>query len=115
MGSLAGETPNTPFSKEKGEKMKTISAKVSDEIYQTICEICELQKVTKSELIKQSILNAKIVNNFDKMQIQLERNYQLSAIGNNLNQISKYCNQKKSIDRLVLSQLKAIEEKANDM
>ena len=91
--------------------MRTISAKVTDEIYQIVDEIAKSKNITKSEVIKQSILNAKI----EDTSLKIEKLFQLSAIGNNLNQISKKCNQKKTIDKLVLTQLKTIEEKLNDM
>jgi len=64
-----------------------------------------------SEVIKQAILNAKI----EDTSLKLEKLYQISAIGNNLNQISKHCNQKKVVDKLVLVQLKTIEERLNDL
>ena len=91
--------------------MRTISAKVSDEIYQIVDEIAKSKNITKSEVIKQAILNAKI----EDTSLKIEKLYQISAIGNNLNQISKHCNQKKVIDKLVLVQLKTIEEKINDL
>ena len=91
--------------------MRTISAKVSDEIYAIVDEIAKSKNITKSEVIKQAILNAKI----EDTSLKIEKLYQMSAIGNNLNQISKYCNQKKVIDKLVLVQLKTIEEKVNDL
>ena len=91
--------------------MRTISAKVSDEIYAIVDEIAKSKNITKSEAIKQSILNAKI----EDTSLRIEKLYQLSAIGNNLNQISKHCNQRKVVDKLVLIELKTIEEKLNDM
>jgi len=91
--------------------MRTISAKVSDEIYQIVDEIAKSKNITKSEVIKQAILNAKI----EDTSLKLEKLYQISAIGNNLNQISKHCNQKKVVDKLVLVQLKTIEERLNDL
>lgn len=91
--------------------MKTISAKVTDEIYDIVDEIAKSKNITKSEAIKQAILSAKI----EDTSLKLEKLYQLSAIGNNLNQISKHCNQKKSIDKLVLVQLKSIEDLLNDL
>ena len=91
--------------------MRTISAKVSDEIYTIVDEIAKSKNITKSEVIKQAILNAKI----EDTSLKIEKLYQMSAIGNNLNQISKHCNQKKVIDKLVLVQLKTIEEKVNDL
>lgn len=91
--------------------MRTISAKVSDEVYALIDEISKSKNITKSEAIKQAILNAKIENNEDKKIIA----YELNRIGKNLNQIAKKCNIKKSVDMAVLQELKIIEGLLNDL
>ena len=91
--------------------MRTISAKVSNEIYDIVNEIAESKNITKSETIKQAILNAKI----EDTSLRLEKLYQLNAISNNLNQIAKKCNIKKSVDKEILLLLRTIEEKLNGM
>jgi len=89
-----------------GEKMRTISAKVSDEIYELISDIAKHKNITISEAIKQSILNARIEDKQDKKIIA----YELNRIGNKLNQIAKHCNIKKAVDIAVLQELKIIED-----
>ncbi len=91
--------------------MKTISAKVSNEIYDIVNEIADTHSITKSEAIKQAILNSK----FEDKSLKFKIYYELNAIGNNLNQIAKKCNIKKSVDLAVLEQLKIIEKKLNDL
>jgi len=41
--------------------------------------------------------------------------YEINRIGNNLNQIAKHCNIKKSVDKLVLKELVDIEKKLNEL
>jgi predicted DNA-binding protein len=86
--------------------MKTISAKVSDEIYELVDELTKQKNITKSELIKQAILNSKITSgDREKLQLKRELLYEINRIGNNINQIAKYCNTKKAIDRVAVIEL----------
>jgi len=87
--------------------MRTISAKVSDEVYQIVDELATTKNITKSEVIKQAILNSKI----EDSSLKFKKLFELNAIGNNLNQIAKICNIKKATDLATLEQLKIIEKK----
>ena len=91
--------------------MRTISAKVSDELYQILSDISSSKNITKSEAIKQAILIAKIEDN----SLKFKRLYELNAIGNNLNQIAKQCNINKSVDKSILELLVSLEKKVNDL
>jgi len=89
--------------------MRTISAKVSNEIYELIDELSKQKKITKSELIKQAILNSKICEgNREKLELKRKLLYELNRIGNNINQIAKHCNTNKIIDRVAVRQLAEI-------
>jgi len=91
--------------------MRTISAKVSDEVYQIVDELATTKNISKSEVIKQAILNSKI----EDTSLKKRKLFELNSIGNNLNQIARYCNAKKSVNLAVLEQLKIIEKKLNAM
>jgi len=91
--------------------MRTISAKVSDEVYQIVDELATTKNISKSEVIKQAILNSKI----EDTSLKKRKLFELNSIGNNLNQIARYCNTKKSVNLAVLEQLKIIEKKLNDL
>ena len=91
--------------------MRTISAKVSDEVYQIVDELATTKNISKSEVIKQAILNSKI----EDTSLKKRKLFELNSIGNNLNQIARYCNAKKSVNLAVLEQLKIIEKKLNDL
>jgi predicted transcriptional regulator len=91
--------------------MRTISAKVSDEVYQIVDELATTKNISKSEVIKQAILNSKI----EDTSLKKRKLFELNSIGNNLNQVARYCNAKKSVNLAVLEQLKIIEKQLNDL
>jgi len=94
-----------------GEKMRTISAKINDDFFKFVSELAKEKNITISELIKHSILNAKIESKKDKKILA----YELNRIGNNLNQIAKKCNTKKAIDMATLLELQIIEEQLQEI
>ena len=91
------------------EKMKKISIRIPDKLYQELKQISEENGLTLSEVIRAKIQKNK--RNLCNKKLTTEFLYQINRIGNNINQIAKYVNTKKSIDRLVVIQLtKIIEE-----
>lgn len=86
--------------------MKTISAKISDTEFEKIRELAAKKNLTISKLIKKSIFESKITN--DTLLVSLIR--ELNRIGNNLNQIARYVNTKKTLDMEVLNLLSVIED-----
>lgn len=109
--SLAGGHPLTPPLAASatyiyiGEKMPTLGAYVNDEIYEKIKEIADSKNLTVSKVVKLAIEKIQIAD----QSVEIKKINELHRIGNNLNQIAKYCNTKKTIDRQVLKQLVEIE------
>ncbi len=91
--------------------MKTVSAKVSDEEYQTIKRTAINNNMTISSLIKQSLFDAEIRDNKSDKNLAL----QLNKIGNNLNQITRYCHTKSKIDGTAKSALEEIRDRLNEI
>jgi len=86
--------------------MKTISAKVDDELYETAKLVAEANGLTVSKMLKQAFISATIKDTSYEQKILFE----LNRIGNNLNQISKYANIHKKLDMQILSSLARIED-----
>ncbi len=86
--------------------MKTISAKVDDELYNTAKRVAEANGLTVSKMLKQAFTSATIKDTSADRKIL----HELHRIGNNLNQIARYANTKKVLDRQVLASLARIEE-----
>jgi len=51
----------------------------------------------------------------EKLELMRERNFELNRIGQNLNQIARYVNYNKELDREVLSKLIQLERMINDL
>lgn len=86
--------------------MKTIAAKVSDELYDQLRQVADEHGITVSKMIVQALETGEIRDT--RPQIELLR--QINRIGNNLNQIARRCNSQKFVDREVLESLFRIEE-----
>ena len=91
--------------------MRTISAKVSDDFFEYVTELAQQKNITISVLIKQSILNSKIVDKKAQQRI----GYELNRIGNNINQIAKRCNMRGGVDIAILQELTIIEEQLQEL
>ena len=76
--------------------MPTISAYVNDEEYIRAKEIADENHTSRSKVLKSAFNNVVI----EDKTIELELINEIKAIGNNLNQIAKLCNTRKSIDKL---------------
>lgn len=94
-----------------GEKMRTISAKISDDFYEYVSELAKQKNITISELIKQSILHSKIEDKKAQQRIA----YELNRIGNNINQIARLCNMRGGVDIATLQQLQIIEGQLQEL
>jgi len=96
--------------------LRTIATKVDDVFYNEIKKIADDNNITISKLLKEAL--KKITNNDIKniktIKTKIETNkrivYELNRIGLNLNQIAKYANSKKVLDKLVLEELIQIEK-----
>ncbi len=95
--------------------MPTISAKINDEAYLKFKQLATDNNLTMSKMITQAITKSTIVDVKKEKSIELEILHNLNKIGNNLNQISKHCNTKKSVDVEVLKTLLEIEEAVKDL
>ena len=85
--------------------MKTISAKVTDELYERAKQIAKDNSLSVSAMIKQAFTTASIKDiSYEKKIL-----HQLHRIGNNVNQLSRHCNTKKVLDRQILLSLLRIE------
>ena len=94
--------------------MKTISAKIDDELHEAILKkIDEIDpKITMSKFIKNSLTKSLKFKSDKPLELKDDKIkivYELNRIGNNLNQISKHCNIKKAVDVATLQELKIIE------
>jgi hypothetical protein len=68
----------------------------------------ENSNITFSDYAREIIVNGKV--KITQSSINQDLLYELNRIGNNLNQISKYVNQEKSLDIQVLQTLVSIEK-----
>ena len=82
--------------------MKKISIRIPDETYEELKKIANENGLTLSELIRSKLDNKKNICN---KKLNREYLYHLNRIGNNINQIARYVNAKKVVDRLVVIQL----------
>ncbi len=85
--------------------MKTIGAKVDDALYETAQRVANENGLTVSKMLKQAFTTATIKD------LSYERRllHELHRIGNNINQVAKYANTNKALDRQVLAMLLRIE------
>ncbi len=86
--------------------MRTISAKVDDKLYELANSIAQENGLTVSAMLKQSFTSAVIKDTAEEKRIFGE----LKRIGNNLNQVARYTNIKKVLDRQVLASISRIEK-----
>jgi len=86
--------------------MPTISAYVSNEIYNNAKDLADENNTSVSKIIKSAFANVEVKDKSISLQILNE----LQRIGNNLNQISKRCNIRKSVDIQTLKSLAEIEK-----
>jgi predicted transcriptional regulator len=91
--------------------MPSVSAWVSDETYDRVKKLADKKSTTPSKIIKSAIENIQIKD----QSLELEKLNALSRIGNNLNQIARLANQKKSVDIQVLQELVKIEKMMNEL
>ena len=91
--------------------MKTIGAKVDDELYETAKRVAEANGLTVSKMLKQAFTSAVIKDTSHEQKIL----HELHRIGNNLNQIARYTNSKKVLDRQVLASLSRIENDLKEL
>ena len=92
-------------------KMKTVSAKVTEEEYNTIQRIANQYNISISALIKQSLFDAEIADPKPLKNLT----FQVKAIGINFNQITKYCNYRKEFNPLAKSALHEIYLEIGDL
>ena len=96
--------------------MRTISAKVSDEVFDFANKLAQSKNISISELIKQSLTSSKIeMGDVEKKAIHRERMYHLNRIGNNLNQIARKLNTNNVIDREILSAMVEIQKEIREI
>ena len=89
-------------------KNKTISLRLTEEEYNRLKNTADELGYSVSELVRKKVLGnrEKLAQRQDLKLIA----YELNRIGNNLNQIAKYVNTHRAIDRVVASNLLKIRE-----
>jgi len=95
------------------KKIIVIGAKITSIEYSEVVKIANEQNINISELVRQSVFSAEIKNNKTEKEILYELNRItnfLDGVSNNFNQIAKYINTQKYLDREVLKVLLLIEE-----
>ena len=94
------------------ERTKKITIRLTSDEYLLLKQKANNLDITLSEYIRKKILGnrEKIINKCTK-----ELLYEINRIGNNLNQIAKHCNIRKSVDKLVLKELVDIEKRLNEL
>ena len=90
-------------------KTKKASIRFTDEEYKNIEAKTKKDNITVSEYIRRTAIRGYYTNKVKQSGI-LQILSSLNKIGINLNQIAKYVNTNKSIDKIVLSYLVAIEK-----
>lgn len=91
--------------------MPTVSMWLNDDEFAECKEDAVTQNLSVSAMLKQAYFNAEIVDVKKVKSLEIERNFHLNRIGNNVNQVAKYCNSNGGIiDQLVLSSLMEIQD-----
>ena len=93
-------------------KDKRVTIRFTDDEYNQLKEKADELDISLSTYIRK-----KTLGNREKISTKCDKEllYEINRIGNNLNQIAKYCNTTKTIDKLVLKSLVEIEKKLNDL
>jgi len=91
--------------------MRTISAKVDDELYETAKRVAEANGLTVSKMLKQAFTSATIKDTSHEQKLL----HELHRIGNNLNQIARHANTRGGLDRQVLASLSRIESDLKEL
>ncbi len=91
-----------------------ITIRLNRELAKHIADIARTTGKTKSEVVRELIVNGNI--NISHSKADLTRlSYELNRIGNNLNQIAKLCNVRRAVDIAVLQELTIIEEQLQEL
>ena len=91
--------------------MKTISAKVDNELYDKAKRIAQENGLTVSAMLKQALTTATIKDTSYEQKLL----HEIHRVGNNLNQVARYANTHKALDRQVLSSLVRIESDLKEL
>lgn len=98
-----------------------ISAKVTPEEREKIKTMADSKGLTMSEFIRKKVLDMEIPERISPGRLakknEIFRRYlaEVNRIGNNLNQISRYANQYREIDALVLERIIEIEKDLKEL
>ena len=87
-------------------KDKKITIRFTESEFQTIIDNCTKVSITKSTYCREAIFNTTITCKKPSLPLLKE----LNSIGNNINQIARYINIHKYIDKTVLLTLNSIED-----
>lgn len=98
--------------------MRIKSIKFNDDEFKKVTEIVGDEKF--STFVKVNIFKLKKDNRRLKVARAMAQAYselivEIKRVGNNLNQIAMRCNEKKSVDYLVLKQIELIKEQLKDI
>ena len=97
-------------------KNKRVTIRLTQDEYKNFTKQADELAISLSEFIRLKL------NNINKIKIQKNKNecnkrmlYEINRIGLNLNQIAKYTNSKKVLDKIILEQLIQIEKQLNNV
>jgi len=116
--SLAGEGLHPLLTPPPGKEfiLRTIATKVDDVFYNEIKKIADDNNITISKLLKEALkkMTNDDIKNIKTIKTKIETNkrivYELNRLGQNLNQIARYANAKKVLDKFILEELIQIEK-----
>lgn len=93
-------------------KDKRVTIRFTEDEYKLLKQKADDLDITLSNYIRKKALGnrEKVTTKCDK-----ELLYHINRISNNLNQVAKRCNINKTIDKLTLQSLAAIEKQLNDL
>ena len=93
------------------KKTKKISIRMSEEEFKDISSKAESSNQKLSSYARDAIFNTTVSCKKPSLKLLKE----LNSIGNNLNQVAKYCNTNKVIDSVVINRLVSIENLLYDL
>ena len=107
-----GEAPpnTTPKKEIYMNKNKRVTIRLTEDEYKNFTKQADELAISLSEFIRLKLNN---INKIKTSKCDKNLVYEINRIGLNLNQIAKYTNSRKIVDKLVLEQLIAIEKQLN--
>ena len=93
-------------------KNKRVTIRLTEDEYKNFTKQADELAISLSEFIRLKLNN---INKIKTSKCDKNLVYEINRIGLNLNQIAKYTNSKKVLDKLVMEELIQIEKQLNDL